>query len=347
MEEHSLYTHYLSCRRDVPDRELSENTKKIIALVESEDFLEANKYGLSNMYVLMKIVLSARADIRYKRELLKGIMEEFKDTNDWKYDGEVYFMEEYEPFCIAVDLMNSADNVSFTLTKVTRDENNSRSYYDDYPKFSSVEEISRYLESRFDETKDSEDDPEWYIVKRHGDGNIKKPSLLEWRMEWNEKQRREYIVKLSVTYLLSKRGTVWKCGFGKNYEEDAIGWEIDDGQRLANYGDIVVFDRRPFYDICHMIYANDGCEDTGLYVENGKLKTFPLEYHVTGFEEFAFELRVCVQEDMSRLSEQERVLQLIQQKYLSMNGKDGWEFLEDITGTDGMSIEEVTEKFLK
>lgn len=152
MEEHSLYTHYLSRRKDVPDREFSENTKKIIALVESKDFLETNKYMLSDLKMLMKIVCSARADVRYKLELLTGIMEEFKDTEDWEYGGQG-FMERYEPFCMAVDLMKSADNVFFTLTKVTRGENNSRSHDDNYPKFSSVDEIIKYLESRFDETK--------------------------------------------------------------------------------------------------------------------------------------------------------------------------------------------------
>ena len=88
MEEHSLYTHYLSYRKDVPDRELSENTKKIIALVESEDFLEANKYLLSDVYRLMEIVWSARTNVHYKLELLNGIMEEFKDTKQWEYRGK-------------------------------------------------------------------------------------------------------------------------------------------------------------------------------------------------------------------------------------------------------------------
>lgn len=341
MEEHSLYTHYLSRRKDEPERELSENTKKIIALVESEDFLELNKYWLSDIRTLWKIVYSARADVRYKLELLNGIMEEFKDTEEWDYKGK-HFMEYYEPFRLAVDLMKSADNVFFTLTKVTRDENNSRSYYHNYPEFSSVDEISKYLESHFDKKKDNEDDPEWYIVYRHD--NIKMSS-----------------------YLLSKCGTVWKCGreeyynydideYIDYYEIEYVGNEISSGQFIAYYGDIIIFDRRPFYDICHMIYASDGGEEEGLYVEDGKLKTFPIEYHVTEFEEFAFELRVAVQEDMSKLSEQENILLLIQRKYRSLGEDDGYKFLksifdsyysEDYYSMGGIPVEIVEEKFLK
>lgn len=344
MEEHSLYTHYLSRRKDEPERELSENTKKIIALVESEDFLELNKYWLSGIRTLWKIVYSARADVRYKLELLNGIMEEFKDDKRWEeYGRGKQFMEYYEPFRLAVDLMKSADNVFFTLTKVTRDENNSRSYDHNYPAFSSVDEISKYLESHFDKKKDSEDDPEWYIVYRH-DNNIKMSS-----------------------YLLSKCGTVWKCGREEYYHYDIesidyyeieyVGNEISSGQFIADYGDIIVSDGRPFRKIFHMIYANDGGEEEGLYVEDGKLKTFPIEYHVTEFEEFAFELRVAVQEDMSRLSEQENILLMIQQEYRSLGEDDGYNMLKDIicsvygyemkTGTEGMPVEMVIERFLK
>lgn len=330
MEEHSLYTHYLSCRKGVPDRELSENTKKIIALVESEDFLEANRYMLSDLYTLMEIVWSARADVHYKLELLNGIMAEFKDTKDWKYRGEG-FMEAYEPFCLAVDLMKSADNVFFTLTKVTRGENNIRSYDNNYPEFSSVDEISRYLESRFDKQKDSEDDSEWYIAKRY-----------------------ENNIKTSHAYLLSKCGTIWKCGreyyncYCNDYDIESVGNEIISGRFIANDGDIFVCDSRPFHDICHMLYATCEGEDVyGIYVENGKLKTYDLEYHINDFEDFAVELRSHIQEDMSKLSEQERILQLIQQKHHSMSRDDGFYFLEDIVGMAEMPIEMVKEKFLK
>ena len=359
MEEHSLYTHYLSCRKDVPDRKLSENTKKIIALVESEDFLESNRYMLSDVYTLMAIVYSARADVRYKLELLNGIMEEFKDTEEWKHRGK-RFMECYEPFCMAVGLMQSADNVFFTLTKVTRDENNERSYDDNYPEFSSVDEISKYLESHFDEQKDSEDNPEWYIINRH-DNNIKKPSLYEYRIEWNVQKRYEYLIKTSAVYVLSKRGTVWKCGIDESnfFDEDVvIGEEICSGRFVADYGDIIVYDSRPFHDIYHVLYAYSCGECIeGLYVEDGKLKTFSIEYHITDLEEFAFELRSCIQEDMSKLSEQESILFRIQQKYHSMSRDDGCGWMNDIidriydyeeeTDTEGMPIEMVKEEFLK
>ena len=339
MEEHSLYTHYLSCRKDVPDRELSENTKKIIALVESEDFLESNKYMLSDIRTLWEIIFSARADVHYKLELLNGIIEEFKDTKDWEYcDRGKCLMEVYEQFRLAVDLMKSADNVFFTLTKVTRSENNSRSYDNNYPEFSSVDEISKYLALRFDVNKDSEDDPEWYIV---------------WRYENN--------IKTSSLYLLSKCGTVWKCGVAKNDFYDYIGDEIVVNRYLVDYGDIFIFDRRPFHDICHVLYANDGCDDIGFYVEDGKLKIFPIEYHINAFEDIAFELRVAVQEDMSKLGEQEDILLLLQQKYHSMSEDDGYEWLRDIADriysyedkypvnpvTRGMPIEMVEEEFLK
>ena len=341
MEEHSLYTHYLSFRKDVPDRELSENTKKIIALVESEDFLEANKYMLSDIWTLRKIVFSARADIRYKLELLDGIIEEFKDTENWEYcDRGKCFMKVYEPFRMAVDLMKSADNVSFTMTKVTRGENNSRSYDNNYPEFFSVDEISKYFALHFDVNKDSEDDPEWYIV---------------WRYENN--------IKTSSLYLLSKCGTVWKCGVAKNDFYDYIGDEIDVNYHLVDYGDIFIFDRRPFHDICHVLYADDGGEDIGFYVEDGKLKIFPIEYHINDFEDIAFELRVAVQEDMSKLGEQEDILLLLQQKYHSMSKDDGYEWLADISyricsyemkigldvypGTEGMPLEMAREEFLK
>ncbi len=242
-------------------------------------------------------------------------------------------MEVYEPFRMAVGLMKSADNVFFTLTKVTRDENNVRSYDDNYPKFSSVDEISKYLESRFDEQKDSEDDPEWYIVHRH-DNNI----------------------ETSAVYLLSKRGTVWKCGEEYNLvDRDVIGSEISSGQFIANYGDIIVFDGRPFQKIFHMIYASDDGEKVGIYVDDGELKIFPIEYHITDLEEFAFELRSYIQEDMSKLSEQESILLKIQQKYHSMSRNDGYKFLVDISERyydrffrkEKMPIEMVEEEFLK
>lgn len=82
MEEITLYTHYLSPRKGVPPRKLSENTKKIIALVESKSFLESNRYMMSDVYTLHEIVYSARADVRDKLELLNGIMEEFKDIEE-------------------------------------------------------------------------------------------------------------------------------------------------------------------------------------------------------------------------------------------------------------------------
>lgn len=261
-------------------------------------------------------------------------------------------------FCTAIDFMESADNVFFTLIKVTRDENNVLSHDDNYPMFSSVDEISRYLASHFDMQKDSEDNPEWYIVRRNE--NIKKPSLGDWYIEW-----KEYITRTSVKYLLSKRGTIWKCGIDKydekapysHYCDELIGDEISVNNFLADYGDIIVSDGRPFRKIFHMIYANDGGEEEGLYVEDGKLKTFPIEYHVTEFEEFAFELRVAVQEDMSRLSEQENILLMIQQEYRSLGEDDGYNMLKDIicsvygyemkTGTEGMPVEMVIERFLK
>lgn len=357
MEEITLYTHYLSPCKGVPPRKLSENTKKIIALVESEDYLEANKFMMSDINTLQEIVYSARADVRYKRELLNGIKEEFKDTKEWQYAGEP-FTEIYERFCMAVDLMNPADDVSFTLTKVTRDKNNVLHHDDNYPVFSSVDEISKYLASHFDIQKDSEDDPEWYIAKRHE--NIKEPSLDDRYIEC-----KEYIIRTSAKYLLSKRGTVWKCGIDEydkkppysNCCDETIGEEITDGQFVAKYGDIIIFDRRPFFDICHMIYASDGFEEYGLYVENGKLKCFCIEYQITEFEEFAFGLRTYVQEDMSRLGEQEHILMLIQQKYNSLGGDDGYYMLTDIvcriavyeaeTGINGIPVEMVTEEFLK
>lgn len=267
-------------------------------------------------------------------------------------------MECYEPFRMAVDLMKSADNVFFTLTKVTRGENNSRSYDNNHPKISSVDEISKYLESLFDEQKDSEDDPEWYIVHRH-DNNIKTPSLYEYKIEWNRQKRCEYLIKTSAMYILSKRGTVWKCGVDESdfFEGDIIGDEICSGHFVADYGDIIVFNGRPFRKIFHMIYASDGGEDMGLYVEDGELKIFPIEYHITDLDEFAFELRSYIQENMSKLSEQEGILLRIQQKYRSISRDDGFEFLEDIvcrvysyeeeTDTEGMPIEMVEEEFLK
>lgn len=343
MEEITLYTHYLSPRKGVPPRKLSENTKKIIALVESEDYLEANKRMMSDINTLQKIVYSARADVRYKLELLNGIMEEFKDTEEWDSKGKS-FMENYDMFCTAIDFMKSADNVFFTLTKVTRDKNNILYHDDNYPVFSSVDEISKYLASHFDIQKDSEDDPEWYIAKRHE--NIREPSLDDC-----------YIKLKEYKYLLSKRGTVWKCGIDEDYWDDTIGDEINDGQFVAGYGDIIIFDRRPFFDICHMIYASDDGEECGLYVENGKLKVFPIEYFITEFEEFAFVLRTDVQEDISKLSEQEHILLLIQQKYDSLGSGDDYRMLVDIVGRiavyeaengrDGMPVEMVTEEFLK
>lgn len=351
MEEITLYTHYLSPRKGVPPRKLSENTKKIIALVESEDYLEANKRMMSDINTLQKIVYSARADVRYKLELLNGIMEEFKDTEEWDSKGKS-FMENYDMFCTAIDFMKSADNVFFTLTKVTRDKNNILYHDNNYPVFSSVDEISKYLASHFDIQKDSEDDPEWYIAKRHE--NIREPSLDDC-----------YIKLKEYKYLLSKRGTVWKCGIDEydekapysHYCDELIGDEISINNFLADYGDIVIFDRRPFHDICHMLYGHDGVEEAGLYVEKGKLKIFPVEYHINGFEDIAFELRVAVQENMSRLSEQENILLMIQQKYRSLGEDDGYNMLEDIiysvynyereTGTEGMPIEMVEEKFLK
>ena len=106
-----------------------------------------------------------------------------------------------------------------------------------------------------------------------------------------------------------------------------------------------------------MLYGHDGIEEAGLYVEKGKLKIFPVEYHINGFEDIAFELRIAVQENMSRLSEQENILLMIQQKYRSLGEDDGYNMLEDIicsvynyereTGTEGMPIEMVEEKFLK
>lgn len=364
MEEITLYTHYLSPWKGVPPRKLSENTKKIIALVESEDYLEANKFMMSDINTLQEIVYSARADVRYKLELLNGIIEEFKDTKEWDSKGKS-FMEIYDTFCTAIDFMKSADNVFFTLTKVTRDKNNILYHDDNYPIFSSVDEISKYLASHFDIQKDSEDDPEWYIAKRHE--NIRKPSPNDRYIKWKEYyiKWKEYVIRTSAKYLLSKRGTVWKCGIDEydekapysHYCDELIGDEIDDGQFVAGYGDIIIFDRRPFFDICHMIYASDGGEEYGLYVENGKLKVFPIEYFITEFEEFAFVLRTDVQEDISKLSEQEHILLLIQQKYNSLGGDDGYYMLTDIvgriavyeaeTGINGIPVEMVTEEFLK
>lgn len=331
-------------------KEISENTKKIIALVESEDFLKSRAKWLSDVKTLQKIVYSARADVHYKRELLNGIIEEFQNTDRWNN----FFMEYYEPFCMAVDFMESADGVPFTLTKVTRDKNNILHHDDNFPVFSSVDEISRYIASRFDEQKDSEDDPEWYIAKRHE--NIKESSLEEW--EWEK----------GYKYLISKRGTVWKCGFYGNsdIEDESIGFEIGNGQFIAGYGDIIVFDRRPFFNISHMIYAYDGAEDCGLYVENGKLKIGDIECHFTHFEEFAFELRCVVQEDMTKLSEQEHILLLIKQKYNPFNNStdkfEGNDMLMAIIdrickyeretgvyafGTYGIPVEIIEEEFLK
>lgn len=364
MEEITLYTHYLSPRKGVPPRKLSENTKKIIALVESEDFLESNKFMMSNIDTLQEIVYSARADVRYKLELLNGIMEEFKDTKEWDSKGKI-FMEIYDTFCTAIDFMKSADNVFFTLTKVTRDKNNILYHDDNYPVFSSVDEISKYLASHFDIQKDSEDDPEWYIAKRHE--NIRKPSPNDRYIKWKEYyiKWKEYVIRTSAKYLLSKRGTVWKCGIDEydekapysHYCDELIGDEISINNFLADYGDIVIFDRRPFHDICHMLYGHDVIEEAGLYVEKGKLKIFPVEYHINGFEDIAFELRIAVQENMSRLSEQENILLMIQQKYRSLGEDGGYNMLEDIicsvydyeqeTGTEGMPIEMVEEKFLK
>ena len=173
---------------------------------------------------------------------------------------------------------------------------------------------------------------------------------------------REYIIRTSAKYLISKRGTVWKCGIYGYYvdieeRDEIIGDEIKIGMFVADCGDIVISDGRPFSDIFHMIYASDGGEEYGLYVENGRLKFCDIEYHITDFEEFAFELRTDVLEDMSRLSEQEHILLLIQQKYNSMNEYDRKQMLIDIsnkifnyeqeTGTDGMPVEMVMEEFLK
>lgn len=59
-------------------------------------------------------------------------------------------------------------------------------------------------------------------------------------------------------------------------------------------------------------------------------------------------MRVAVQEDMSKLSEQEHILLLLQQKYHSMSEKDGCEFLNSIASrADRMPVEMVTEEFLK
>ncbi len=102
-----------------------------------------------------------------------------------------------------------------------------------------------------------------------------------------------------------------------------------------------------------MLYTTCSGETVeGLYVEDGKMKTFPIEYHITELEEFSFELRSYIQEDMSKLSEQENILFKIQQKYHSM-GNDGYEWIEDIVNrvysyhTEGMPIEMVEEEFLK
>ena len=337
MEEHSLYTHYLSCRKDVPDRELSENTKKIIALVESKNFLEANRYVLSDIYRLMEIVYSARADVRYKLELLNGIMAEFKDTKQWEYRGK-NFMQEYEPFKKGIDLMKSADGISFILTTVSRDEKNVRSYHYNYPEFSSVEEISQYLASLSDSQNDSKNDSEWYIAKRH----------VKNIPEWHQKN-----LEQTAWYLLSKCGIIWKYGIPDGDGDiETVGDRIY-GTVLQMYGEILTIDKRPFKKVFHAICCSDGGEDYALYVENGMLTYIEIECECVEFEDFSFALRVAVFEgNDDELTEEEHILAELRDKYNSLSKKDGYKMLQILfakvlhEGMDGMPLKMVR-KFIK